>query len=176
MNTAICVALFAFGHLVRDGWPPFKETLMGLHAPAWIVSLSTQLARVTGALLCGLGVFFVALGWYPAVLIGAAILAGFYTDTKHGEGQQAGKGDNRWWSDVAYLSLSGVTSMIPLAALAWVYADWTCTFAMLSVGLAKPPIWFVAWRVVPVRPGRWLSPTRAAAMAFGAVIGGVVLW
>jgi hypothetical protein len=151
MNTVLCIALFAAGHLMRDGSPP-------LH--------STHLARALGAFFCLAGASAVLAPW-PAVLIGLAILAGFYTDQKHGEGQQA-----RGWTDAAYLALSGVTSLAPLDLVVWAVTG--NGFPIAIVGLAKPPIWFLCRYIGPDRFWAPAYPTRVAATVFGAVIGLVI--
>src|SRR5258708_2585302 len=102
----VCIALFAFGHVVRDGWPAWKDILAGLVGTRfeWVYHLSTQLARISGAVICGLGALMVH-DWTMALELSGAILAGFYFDMKHGEGQGATTCD-----DAGYLALSGVTS------------------------------------------------------------------
>jgi hypothetical protein len=168
MGAMLCILAFAAGHLWRDGTPSYKDILAGLVGTRWewLYHLSTQLARVTGALLCGLG----ALGVFSAgdsALIAAGVLAGFYADARHGDGQQA-----RGWGDVKYLLLSGITSLIPLMFLAFT-AD--VHFALLPlVGLIKPGIWFAAWYVRPDRWHPWLEPTRVSAIAFGGALGAAV--
>jgi hypothetical protein len=142
INTALCILLFAVGHLIRDGLPGTG---------------STHLARAIGAFFCMAGASAV-LAPVPAVLVGLAVVAGFYFDRKHGEGQNA-----RSAADTEFLMLSGLTSVAPLVLL----VPW----AVLA-GVAKPPVWIAAWKVVPER--RWLSPTRAAATVFGALIGAAV--
>jgi hypothetical protein len=149
---AICIALFALGHLFRDGSPTTD---------------STQIARLGGAFLCGLGALSV-LPPHEALIVGLAMLVGFYTDQKHGEGQNA-----RGWTDAAYLALSGFTSLVQLTlALIYFHGPWAGLVAL--AGLIKPPIWFAAWAVNPARWWTPAYPTRVAAMIFGALIGAVV--
>jgi hypothetical protein len=161
MATAFCIALFALGHLVRDGWPSLGTT----HG-----------ARAAGMALCCFGVSFVHPD-FAAALIGVGVWIGFYTDQKHGEGQQA-----RGWADAGYLALSGVTSVLPLAVFVAAFDLLPAKFGnsgisgpyfevLPLVGLAKPPIWFLAWFVRPDRWWPWAEPTRASAILFGAVFG-----
>jgi len=151
---ALCILLFAAGHMVRDGYP---------------ATGSTQLARALGAILCGVGALAVS-SLSVSAMVGAAILIGFYTDQKHGEGQNA-----RGWRDSAFLLLSGVTSLVPLAASVAAIRFNPAAFYLLLVGFAKPPIWFVSWRVAPTGPHIWLVPTRLAAMVWGAAVGAAVI-
>ena len=144
---ALCILLFALGHLVRDGYP---------------ATGSTQLARALGAAICGLGAFAVS-SWSIALMVAGAILVGFYTDQKHAEGQRA-----RGWTDVCYLLLSGVSSLVPLAGLEYYLRG---DFYILVVGLLKPEVWFSAWRFIPVSWSPPAYPTRIAAFVFGATVG-----
>lgn len=170
-----CLALFALGHVVRDGWPAWKTILGPLVGTPfeWVYHLSTQLARISGAAVCGLGAWMVH-DWTMAAAIGVAVLAGFYVDMKHGDGQGASS-----WDDAGYLSLSGLTSLIPLALLAVFLRGEHAAFIVFA-GFAKVPIWFGWWalegksgRITAVWP--WGYPTRLAAMTFGAVVGGLSL-
>src|SRR4051794_38402009 len=123
---AAAALLFAFGHVIRDGWPALG---------------STHAARALGAVLCGLGAGLATASVIDGAAIGAAVLAGFYLDSMHGEGQQA-----RDWRDLRPLVVSGLTSVLPLAvALIFLRSPW-CALLLL-VGLVKPGIWFAAWRV-----------------------------
>jgi hypothetical protein len=137
--SAFVILLFAAGHLIRDGWPPLGTT----HG-----------ARIIGAAVCGLGAALVAESLTAAITAGA-VLAGFYFDRRHAEGQKA-----QTPADTDFLMLSGLTSVAPVVLLA--------PLAILA-GAAKPLVWRAAWAVVP--ESRWLSPTRVAAMTFGALIG-----
>jgi hypothetical protein len=167
MSVLVCIALFAAGHMVRDGWPGFKPMLSGLIGTRWewVYHLSTQWARISGAAICGLG----AWSW----LVFAGILAGYYFDMKHGEGQGP---DDTWgdtWTNLPFLALSGITSLIPLTMLSVVFLGanhWPLVF----VGLAKVVIWPLAWNLVNPRWGWFWEPTRIAAMSFGAAIGAAV--
>lgn len=156
-----CTFLCGWGHIVRDGEPSFKK-LLGPTNPLY--HLSTQLARLSGALICGLGLCLV----YPALtasMLGLSILIGFYTDQKHGEGQGAAT-----WKDAMYLTLSGVTSVIPLVS-ALVYFSGMSSLVYIAVGLAKPAIWF-ATAPFPKFFGKLnMYTTEAAAGIFGALIG-----
>ncbi len=172
MTAALCILLCAVGHLVRDGWPSFRqlETRLGADTwPAWLrfILNPTQIARVTGGLLVFLGALAVhAIG--TAALLAGAVLVGFWTDMKHGDGQSA-----TGWRDAGYLLLSGVTSLVPLALAGWWIGGSTALLIML-IGLLKPPIWFGAWAV---RPDRWwpfLDPTRVGAILFGASVGALL--
>lgn len=151
MSGLACIVLFALGHLVRDGWP---------------ATGSTQLARAIGG---GFAIAGAAFASPHAVLLGLAVWAGFYADQKHGEGQRGAT-----WKDAAYLTLSGVTSLVPLAcAEAWFNGPWS--FLLLAAGLLKAPIWFGWWHSPVQQLGPWFQPTRLAALAFGALVGLVVV-
>jgi hypothetical protein len=150
MNTVLCIALFAIGHLIRDGFPA-----------TW----STHLARALGAFFCLAGASAV-LPIFPAAGVALAILAGFYFDQKHGEGQNA-----RGWRDACYLAISGFTSLVPLAAASVVYDGFFPVWIVFAAAL-KPPIWFIAWRF-PI-DNRWAQPTRVSAILFGAAVGAAV--
>lgn len=144
----LCVALFAWGHVFRDGTP---------------ATGSTQLARAIGGFICFLGALAVLPLDFAAVCGGATWL-GFYADQKHGDGQGANN-----WKSIGYLTLSGVTSLLPLvlALVLWTANPKEAVF--LIFGFLKPLIWFEAWLAVP----RW-TPTRIAAGIFGALVGLVV--
>lgn len=149
----IAIALCAIGGLVRDGMPPLG---------------STHAARGLGGFLCVLGGFLTTWDWTGA-LLGFAVYLGFYTDCWHGEGMQA-----RDWEDAGYLAVSGLTSLLPLAVASW-WLDGAWWVAL--VALAKPAIWFTAWRL-PVKwshdPEGFLVPTRIAAVTWGALVGGIL--
>lgn len=159
---ALCVLFFAFGHLVRDGWP-------ALH--------STHLARFGGAIWCFDGLLAVA-DPNTAFFLGAAVWAGFYFDMKHGDGQSA-----TGWRDAGFLALSGVTSLVPLFLVAGGHLDlgaltYTLDFhyaPVLLLGLTKPAIWFAAWAINPARWWTPAYPTRVAAVAFGCVVAAATL-
>jgi hypothetical protein len=174
--TLACILLFVAGHLHRDGYPAWKDMLARLVGTPFefVYHLSTQLARIFGAVLCGLGALMVH-DCTMALAVGAAILAGFYFDMKHGAGQGA-----TTWDDAGFLALSGFTSLIPLALVAiWFHGE---PAAMLVLaGFTKPPIWFGWWSLEGhhgegrmTRLWSWLMPTRLAAMTFGGVIGAAV--
>ncbi len=142
------IILIMAAHLLRDGTPSLG---------------STTLARLCATLICALA-GFLAYSCWVGVVIGLCIGIGFWTDTLHGEGQEA-----KSVRDVLYLSISGVTSITPLAlflalAFGWIYA----TIAL--VGLAKVPLWFGSWWAKPQRIHDKFYPTRVAAVLFGAVI------
>lgn len=149
----VTILLFALGHLFRDGSPATGHT---------------HVARWGGAFLCGLGALAILAPW-EADLVGLAMLVGFYVDQKHAKGQ-----DTRGWKDAAYLAWSGVTSLVPLAALAaYICGPWTGLAAL--AGLAKPAIWFGC---AALKPARWWAPaypTRVAATLFGA-LAGLLAW
>jgi hypothetical protein len=159
MTGALCIFLFAWGHLYRDGYP---------------ATHSTHLARAIGGFMALAGAIG-AIGPAWGAAVGLAIWIGFYVDQKHGEGQNA-----TGWRDVGFLALSGVTSLLLAAAVlalrdVLAYRDpWGGLFVLL--GLVKPGIWFFWWRVRPDRLWSWLEPTRVAAINFGAFAGwGVAL-
>lgn len=152
MNTVLCIAMFAMGHMIRDGFPA-----------TW----STHLARGIGAFFCLAGASAV-LPIVPAAIVGLAILAGFYFDQKHGEGQNA-----RGWRDACYLAISGFTSLVPLAVASMLYDGFFPVWVVLAAAL-KPPIWFLAWRYRIDDRWPWAEPTRLAAILFGAAVGAAV--
>jgi hypothetical protein len=153
MGAMLCILAFAAGSCVRDGWPSLGTT----HG-----------ARALGALCCALG----ALCVFPlehAAIIGGGVLAGFYGDQRHGEGQQA-----RDLRDAGFLILSGVTSVLPLALLMGL-VTWDARWAaLIPVGVVKPLFWFPAWEIRPDRWHPWLEPTRVSAIAFGGALGAAV--
>jgi hypothetical protein len=172
MNTLFalgCVALFFAGHVIRDGWPSFKEMLAGLVGTKmeWLYHLSTQLARLTGAAVCGVGAALV-VGPLFGLIVGAAILVGFYVDMKHGE---AAGVDTK--TAVFDAFLSGVTSLVPLG-VAFTLDGSLLGFVVL-VGLLKPAVWKLAWMLCPNRQDTWFQPTRIAAGVFGALIGAAII-
>lgn len=146
----LCGLLFAAGHLIRDGYPALGTT----HG-----------ARALGAFLCGLGALAATGDFKVAGIAFLGILAGFYTDQKHGEGQQA-----RDIEDAAWLLVSGVTSLIPLALLLLVINP-VSSLVCIAAALAKPAIWFACWRVFKADTVSFSQPTRVAALAFGFVVG-----
>jgi hypothetical protein len=164
MSILLCILLFAAGHVLRDGWPSYKAMLAGLVGTRWewLYHLSTQLARLSGAILCGIGAALVG-GSLFGLIVGAAILAGFYVDMKHGEGQGADT-----WASYSFLMLSGITSMAPLALV--LLNPW-----LLLVSAAKPPVWIIAWAGLRSHQDTWFVPTRVAAGVFGAAIGAAVI-
>jgi len=150
MISVIASVLFcAAGHLVRDGWP-----VLG----------STHLARACGGLLCLAAALVVTGASLEGLLFGAAILVGFYTDMKHGEGNNA-----TTLVDAGYLALSGATSITPLALAAWLIpgGSWVAALAIPAAAILKPPVWFLARRINTYG----LPYTRVAAVAFGAAVG-----
>lgn len=163
------ILLFALGSMVRDGFPDFKTMLRGLVGTRWewVYHLSTHWARISGALLCGLGAGLTHDPEY-GVIVGAAILAGFYLDSGHASGQGA---DNL--KSFGYLALSGTTSLIPLALALGFYADRNYFFLPI-LGLAKDVIWPLAWKsgIDEIDPGK--AAIRTAAIIFYALIGVVV--
>lgn len=173
--TALCIVLFAAGHLVRDGWPPWRPLVLTWPPLLQRIFNPTQLARVSGAVLCGAGAWAV----HPplaSLWLALAVLAGFYGDMKHGDGQSA-----TGWRDAGFLALSGVTSLGPLAAVEWWLSGDPHRVLILLVGLTKIPIWFGWWAIEGHHGERrmtgfwpWLQPTRLSAIAFGAAIGAMV--
>lgn len=150
------ILLFALGHMIRDGIPPLG---------------STHAARGLGGFCCILGGFLLTWDWC-GVLLGAAVYAGFYSDMLHGEGHRA-----RGWKDVLPLSVSGMTSLAPLALAAALAVNPWLGLIVLA-GAIKPPVWFAAWRL-PVKwsgdpEGVWV-PTRVAAVTWGAVVGVLIV-
>ncbi len=153
------IGFSALGHMIRDGWPPLG---------------STFLARLAGAAVIGLGLAFIT-DWIVAGVLALAVLAGFYTDAKHGE---ANKGD--WTAGI----ISGTTSLAPLAivtaCLAW--SPWLALIVV--VGVLKPIIWQLSWGLEPLRWRPWvpewaeqvLEPTRIAALMWGAIVGAILLF
>lgn len=179
ISIALCILLCVIGHLVRDGWPPWRESLDAIGRarwPSWLQRATnpTQLARIAGALWCTAGAALLHT-WGDSLLIGAAVLTGFYTDMKHGEGQ--GPDDTRahTWHNAPFLLVSGLTSLLPLALLAhWLH--WSLWPPVLAWGALKPSIWFFSWWLSPNRWWGWLYPTRLAAMLFGALVGVIIAW
>jgi hypothetical protein len=152
------IAFTTLAHVIRDGLPALG---------------STHLARAAGGLAVTAGglLFF---PWPTALVLGLAITAGFYTDMRHGE---ANKGD---WRDGI---ISGCASLTPIAAAA-VGLHMSPWWALLVLaGLAKPPIWQLAWRLDPGRFTKrvpaWAAPlaepTRVAAIMWGALVGGLLI-
>lgn len=169
MMIVLCILLCLAGHIVRDGWPSYKMMLGGLVGGRleWLYHLSTHLARVSGAVLCGIGGGLVG-GWSFGAMAGTAVLAGFYIDMKHGEGQGADT-----TASYAYLALSGVTSIAVLVGLlAWLGNPWLSLW--LLAGFTKPPIWILAWKYLRNIQATWFQPTRVAAGVFGAVVGAII--
>ena len=136
------ILLSILAHLIRDGLPPLGRTTY---------------ARLLGTILCVIGSLLTSYSW-EGLVIGLAIGVGFWTDMKHGEGQQA-----RNLKDAGWLLLSGVTSLLPLVIVS-IYID-TMWITILLAALVKPIIWFSAWRIVTV------SPTRLAAGWWGLIVG-----
>jgi hypothetical protein len=171
---ALGVALFAWGHDVRDGNPGFKGMLAGLVGTRWewVYHLSTHFARALGGALCGLGGLAIFGPTWAALACWLGIWGGFYFDQKHGEGQ-ANQG---FAHDAPYLALSGLTSLLPLSillgALYFVGAGLPReVFLVQSVGVVKVAIWPLCWRFISAGPGTRFWPTRVAAILFGAAIG-----
>jgi YHS domain-containing protein len=145
-----CVVLAAFAHLTRDGTPSLGEN-------------RTFLARLLGTgILAFAG--YLAGEWLGAAF-GLAVGVGFWTDQKHGEGQNA-----RDLTDGLWLLCSGVTSLLPLAVAFLLAGHWRTALLTTAVAALKPPVWFLAWRF-PVK----LYPTRIAATVFGALVGLLLL-
>lgn len=151
------IFLSAIGHVIRDGFPALG---------------STHLARLAGATVVGLGLLLFT-DWMTAAVLGLAVLAGFYTDMQHGE---ANEGD--WTAGI----ISGCTSLAPIAAAAIGLHMSPWWLAALGIGAVKPLIWRAAWLLAPLQlytsVPQWvadlLEPTRVAAAAWGAVVGGVL--
>jgi hypothetical protein len=152
MLLLLTILLFAVGHMIRDGWPTLN---------------STQAARALGAFVCFLGAW-ATLPIMLAAVVGAAVLVGFYCDTDHAEGQGPWNGN---WSNALYLSISGVTSMAPLAVALTLWHMDAWYLVLLCLGFLKPPIWFFWWTFNPNNYWSFLQPTRLAAMTFGASVG-----
>lgn len=152
------IVFSALGHMIRDGWPPLGSTLA---------------ARVIGAAVIWAGLLIVT-DWMAAGALALAILAGFYTDMRHGE---ANKGN--WTAGI----ISGITSLVPLGIVASFLA-WSAWWGLIVLaGVMKPIIWQGAWALDPGRyadmvPG-WLAmvtePTRVAAIIWGAWVGVLLL-
>jgi hypothetical protein len=163
----LLVPLTAAGHLVRDGFPPLGPG-------------RTFLARVLGGLLLFLpsvllGASSSTLAWWLPPILALAAWVGFWTDQKHGEGQEMGRGVRGWWSCAKYEVISGASSLLPLGlALVWLRPAWLPLVA-LGLALCKPLVWELAWQLVP-RPGRndLVSPTRVAATLWGGLVGGLL--
>lgn len=157
----IAVLLCGWGHIVRDGEPSFKKLLAPTNP---LYHLSTQLARFTGASICTVGLCF-SFSLQTAAILGLAILIGFYTDSKHGEGQGAAT-----LKDVMYLTISGITSILPLVCvLAYNYGLYA--LAYMVVGLVKPAIWFTTAPFPKFFAKLNAYTTEVAAGIFGALIG-----
>lgn len=150
--TAVCVALFALGHVVRDGWPALG---------------STHAARALGAAFCGFGAIATTRFPWASSAVWLGVWLGFYLDQKHGEGQNAGTAVNSWLVDYGYLTLSGVTSVLLIVALRLFFESLWPAVAVLAVGVLKPVIWFGCLHGIP----DGYVPTRWAAGIFGALLG-----
>lgn len=165
-----CLLLFTMGHLFRDGWPTTGHTNFG--------------ARPGGGAICTMGSLLVALPWHlvPVTIplvgwvwflpvlplaVGGAVFVGFWTDSLHGAGQGADKP-----IDILYLTVSGVTSLIPLGVAAWFLVGHEYVW-VVAAGLIKAPIWYSMYAVHPERWYYFFIPPRISAMIFGAVVGGV---
>lgn len=170
MYTALAVLLCLIGHVVRDGTPALGNT---------------QLARAVAGLICGLGALLL-FPWPWAIVFWLAIWVGFYTDQQHGKGQNAGWGANSAQEDIGWLSVSGLTSVIPLALIAYFYGlSWMIVVGIVgAAGLYKPAIWFLMWEInngywPNLRFPAWFRPvmsppTRPAAGLFGAYVGAMM--
>lgn len=149
-----------WAYIFRDGEPSYKNILAPTNP---LYHFSTQLARITGAVICTIGL--APIYRWQALILGASILLSFYSDMKHGEGQGATS-----LKDAAYLTLSGVTSLVPIAgACAWLLG-WQYG-AVLIVGLLKPGIWFATAPFPRFFMRLNMYTTEAAAGIFGAAIG-----
>lgn len=146
----LAVALVAAAHLVRDGFPALGSTLLARLA-------GTGFCVIAGAL---------SGGWLGAAF-GLAVGVGFWTDMRHGEGQEA-----RDWGDVLDLLCSGLTSLAPLVVAFALAGAWWAIGGALLVAALKPLVWFAAWRLPFVRSRH---PTRWAATVFGALVGAALL-
>ncbi len=143
------VLLCAVGHLFRDGTPPLG---------------STQIARAVAGVFCVVGALLLFPLWV-GVAFGLAVWVGFYSDQQHAKGQQA-----RGWQDAGWLAVSGVTSLAPIAIVAMLTLQPWAWLVFLA-GALKPAIWFGAYEVVSQKN----YPTRPAAVAFGALVGVVLV-
>lgn len=151
------IAFTAIGHMIRDGFPALG---------------STHAARLAGGAAVFLGLWIVT-GWVEAAILAAAVTAGFYTDAQHGE---ANRGN--WVAG----TISGCTSIAPLAVAAAGLHMNLWWLLVLVVGALKPPIWQAAWAIEPYRWRVWVpewaeplfEPTRVAAVAWGVTVGGVL--
>lgn len=152
------IGFSALGHMVRDGFPALGSTLA---------------ARLAGAGLVFLGCWLIT-DYLASVALAIAVGAGFYTDMQHGE---ASRGD--WTAGV----ISGCTSLTPLAAAATGLHMNLWWLAIVLAGLAKPPIWQLAWWLDPGRYAddvpAWAAPltepTRVAAIIWGALVGVILV-
>lgn len=154
-HVGLGLLLFIIGHVIRDGFPSFGPG-------------ETTLARTVGGLACAAGGSMISFSIWGA-LAGLCVGIGFWVDHDHAEGQQA-----RNLSDAFYLAISGISSLIPLALmlLVWHWPNFY-NLLVLAFGLAKIPIWFGCWAVVPQGP--ILQPTRVAAGLFGLTVG-IAVW
>ena len=135
--------MFILGHAIRDGFPSLG---------------STALARILGGTVCGIGLFFF-YNWIEAIVLTLSVIAGFYIDQKHGEGQRAaGVADFKW------LLISGTTSVIATVIALAVFGYYRNAALLFAFGLFKPAYWKIAWSL-PAPQTRW------AAMIFGALYG-----
>lgn len=173
LETALAGLASAGGHLVRDGTPPLG---------------STTLARVTGALAPGLAVapcfWVITRDWKMAAIAGGGLamqlLASYYLDQKHGEGQEFGRPGSSDTDAGAYAAISGTSSMMALLATSIGLFAHTRELDFLLFGVAcltlgmigKPAVWWLSWKIIP-RPKRdaALQPTRLAAVVWGALFG-----
>lgn len=157
----LMIITFAVGAMVRDGWPSFKTLSNGV--------LGTQAARVTGALICSLGIL--PFGWLPALLVFLGILGGFYLDMKHGE---AAGVDTP--TAVADSFVSGFTSWGPLYVVLTLanYNSWHVVVLdyVIVASLMKPAIWWLSWKLPQ---GTFWYATRVAAMSYYAIMA-VFVW
>lgn len=147
----------ALGHMVRDGWPKLPTTF---------------LARLAGGLAAAIGAWCIT-DWMMAAALGLAVLAGFYTDLRHGEANRGA-----WVPGI----ISGTSSIAPIAVTAAMLSLNPWWLGLAVAGVAKPPIWRAAWWL---DPGRFASrvpawaaplfePTRVAAILWGVLVGALI--
>lgn len=165
---------FLLGHVFRDGWPPTGQT---------------QVARVSGALLCCVGLYYPVLHglgspWVAGIAgfnylfplyVAVPVLIGFFIDSDHARGQQA-----RGWADAGFLLISGLTSVLPMIVLLSLLISgpyilgWSSTILWpLAAAFLKPPIWFLTKRWIPTTEP-FFYYTRVSAGLFGAAFGATV--
>src|SRR5690348_10930198 len=116
---AILFIVLSFtGYVIRDGWPSWKDNLTKWGAPPWVIRLSTQIARFSGAIPCGIGAYIFTQNLLFSLAFFVSTWGGYYLDQKHGEGQSA-----TGPMDAIYLGISGVSSMCLYGILYFAWWD-----------------------------------------------------